>query len=266
MSKTVCVDAGHYGYYNQSPVNKKYYESVRMWKLHEYLVEALQNLGIKVITTRTNQEKDLALMARGKKAKGCDLFISLHTNAASSESVDYPVSMVFRANSKSKLDEKSNDIGLRLAKVVEDVMHTRQSARTATRAADADRDGNGVKDDEYYGVLEGARQVGVPGIILEHSFHTNTIATNWLMSNGNLKNLAEAEAKCIAEWLGAEIKKEPDNDSTPDAWAKKDIDWAIANKLIFGDATGDLKLHKECTRQEMAVFMYRLYKNLIANK
>lgn len=263
MSKKVCVDAGHYGNYNQSPVNGRYYEAVRMWKLHEYLVEALKAYGITVVTTRSNQKKDLSLISRGKLAKGCDLFISLHTNAASAESVDYPVSMVFRKNNKSKLYELSEDIGLKLAKVVEDVMHTRQSARTATRGADTDRDGNGVKDDEYYGVLEGARQVGVPGVILEHSFHTNISATNWLMSNGNLKKLAEAEAKCIAQWLGIEVEKDG---RIPDAWAKADVEWAINNKIIFGDGSGDLKLHKSCTRQELVVFMYRLYKNLIANK
>ena len=30
----ICLDAGHYGYYNQSPANKSYYESKMVWKLH----------------------------------------------------------------------------------------------------------------------------------------------------------------------------------------------------------------------------------------
>ena len=30
----VCIDAGHYGQYNQSPVVPEYYESDMNWKLH----------------------------------------------------------------------------------------------------------------------------------------------------------------------------------------------------------------------------------------
>lgn len=204
MSKIVCIDAGHYGSkYNRSPVVAGYYESDRMWVLAELLSAALKKRGVTVVKTRTNKASDLALATRGKKAKGCDLFLSLHSNAASKESVDYPVAYVFRDDKKTDLDERSEEIGLKLAKVVEKLMDTRQDARTATRGSSNDRDGNGVKDDEYYGVLHGAKTVKVPGVILEHSFHTNTAATKWLLSDANLAKLAEAEAECIADWLGA---------------------------------------------------------------
>lgn len=207
MSK-VCIDAGHYGSkYNHSPVVAGYYESDRMWVLAELLSAALKKRGVTVVQTRTNKASDLALTSRGKKASGCDLFLSLHSNAASSESVDYPVAYVFRKDNKTELDERSEEIGLKLAKVVEQFMDTRQNARTATRGSDNDRDGNGVKDDEYYGVLHGAKLVKVPGVILEHSFHTNRKATEWLMSDSNLAKLAEAEAECIADWLGVKASK-----------------------------------------------------------
>lgn len=201
MSK-VCIDAGHYGSrYNHSPVVADYYESDRMWVLAELLSAALKKRGVTVVKTRTNKASDLALTSRGKKANGCDLFLSLHSNAASKESVDYPVSYV-------RLDSPESDaIGLKLAKVVQKLMGTKQAARTGTRASGNDRDGNGVKDDDYYGVLFGARLVGVPGVILEHSFHTNTAAAKWLMSDANLAKLAEAEADCIADWLGAKPSK-----------------------------------------------------------
>lgn len=42
-------------------------------------------------------------------------------------------------------------------------------------------------------MLRGANAVGTPGIILEHSFHTNTRATKWLSSDSNLQKLAKAE-------------------------------------------------------------------------
>lgn len=184
----VCIDAGHFGKYNRSPVNGAYYESVQMWKLHGYLATALQRCGIAVVKTRTSMDKDLALTSRGRLAKGCDLFVSLHSNAATTASVDYPVAIVM-------LDGSSTDIGMRLANVVRSRMGTKQTARTMTK--------KGSTGGEYYGVLRGAKAVGVPGVILEHSFHTNLQAANWLMNDANLRALAEAEAECIAAYLGA---------------------------------------------------------------
>lgn len=187
----VCLDAGHYGNYNRSPVVSGYYESVRMWKLTELLAAELTARGIHVVKTRSNQKTDLALTSRGRKAKGCDLFISLHSNAASSESADYPVAYV-------PLNGSGTAIGQKMADCVADVMGTTQKGRTATR--------RGSTGADYYGVIRGAVSVGVPGIILEHSFHTNRKATNWLMSDANLKKLARAEAECIAAYLGVKNK------------------------------------------------------------
>lgn len=186
----VCLDAGHYGNYNAGAV-KGYYESVRMWKLHELLAKELTARGIAVIKTRSNQETDLALTSRGKKAKGCDLFLSMHSNAAGAESVDYPVAYV-------PLNGTGTAIGQKLADIVADVMGTVQNGRTATR--------RGSTGADYYGVIRGAVSVGVPGIILEHSFHTNPKAAAWLMSDANLSKLAKAEADCIAEWLEGTAK------------------------------------------------------------
>lgn len=214
MSK-VCIDAGHYGKYNVSPVNRAYYESVQMWRLHELLAAELKKRGVTVVLTRQSQAADLSLISRGKKAKGCDLFLSLHSNAASTEGVDYPVAMVLRPNARTTIDEKSAEIGLTLAKVVQSTMGTVQAARTATRASGNDRDGNGIKDDEYYGVLEGARQVGVPAVILEHSFHTNKKATAWLLVDANLQRLAVAEADAIVAWLGVKAPAQTVTTSLP---------------------------------------------------
>ena len=192
MSKPfkVCLDAGHYGNYNAGAV-KGYYESVRMWKLTELLAQELTARGITVIKTRSNQATDLALTSRGRKAKGCDLFLSMHSNAAGAESVDYPVAYV-------PLNGTGTAIGQKLADIVADVMGTVQKGRTATRK------GSGGAD--YYGVIRGAVAVGVPGVILEHSFHTNHKAAAWLMSDANLVKLAKAEADCIAAWLEGTAK------------------------------------------------------------
>ena len=46
------------------------------------------------------------------------------------------------------------------------------------------------------------RQLVFPGLIIEHSFHTQTRATKWLLDNANLDKLAEAEATIIAKHYG----------------------------------------------------------------
>lgn len=54
----------------------------------------------------------------------------------------------------------------------------------------------------------------------------------------------------------------PTLDNTPDDWATDAITYAVKNGILYGDDNGDYKLHKTCTRQEMLVFLYRLYKVL----
>lgn len=192
----ICLDAGHYGKYNPSPCNRMYYESKMVWKLHLLLKGYLKNYGIKVITTRDNQANDKALYERGQMASGCNLFISLHSNAADKESVDYPVAYC-------AINGSADDIGLALAQCVEKTMRTNQKARIEHRT------GN---HGDYYGVIRGATAAGVPGLILEHSFHTNNRATAWLMDDLNLDKMARAEAQEIAKFYGI-IKS--DSDKSP---------------------------------------------------
>ena len=197
MSKKICLDAGHVGSkYNQSPVVKTYYESAMVWALHLKLKAQLEARGFQVVTTRTSIDTDLGVYERGTASKGCDVFISLHSNACGTESVDYPV--VYRA-----YDNKNNvdTLALKLAKKVGELMGTTQAGRTATR--------KNSSGGEYYGVLRGARAVGTPYyMLIEHSFHTNTKATKWLSVDTNLDKLAVAEADILAEFFGMESSTE----------------------------------------------------------
>ena len=92
----ICLDAGHYGKYNRSKVVPAYYESEMNWKLHNFLAAALENYGFTVMKTREDLATDLGLVARGRKAKGCDLFLSIHSNAADAE-LCFPNFLVFQA-------------------------------------------------------------------------------------------------------------------------------------------------------------------------
>ena len=212
MRARIMLDAGHDGKYNRSPAVKEYYESDFNFKFCNMLKEELEALGFEVGLTRKTQEEKLDLLARGKASKGYDLFLSIHSNATgtgkTNDNVDYPVAIVMLDDEKVDIDEISLEIGKKLAAVVEEVMQTKQTGRTYTRQSVNDRDGNGIMDDEYYGVLHGAKRVRTPGIIMEHSFHTNTRATKWLLNEDNLRTMAKAEAAVLAEHFGTR-KQEP---------------------------------------------------------
>lgn len=184
----ICLDAGHYAKYNRSPVVPEYYESLMNWKLHNLLKKYLEVYGFEVIQTRSDQKKDLELYSRGKASKGCDLFISIHSNACDTESVDRPVIIV-------QLDGKGDALGKKIGQCVRETMDTKQDFRVITRKGNRG---------EYYGVLRGAAAVGTVGMIIEHSFHTNTSAAKWLLDDSNLDRMARAEADVIASHYGAE--------------------------------------------------------------
>lgn len=50
------------------------------------------------------------------------------------------------------------------------------------------------------------------------------------------------------------------NSVTP--WAQEAVDWTLAEGILLGDGAGDLMAQKPCTREEMAVFLHRLYQIL----
>lgn len=201
----IVLDAGHYGKYNRSPVYAPYWESEMTWKLYQLLRKELEAYGdFQVTGTRSDPEKDMPVYDRGKAAKGAELLLSLHSNAASDPETDYPVAIV-------QLDGKGDKLGQALASCVDSVMGTKQQGRIWTRANDA--------GGEYYGVLRGAKAVGTVAIILEHSFHTNARAAKWLYSDANLAKLAKAEAKVIAAHYGVKAPGQTTTATQPAQYA-----------------------------------------------
>ena len=185
----ICLDAGHFERGNHSPVNAAYWEGDFSWKFHLMLKESLEKRGMEVITTREDKNTDKKLEDRGRCSEGCDLFLSIHSNACNNYAADGPLACC-------TIDGKSDDLGLALANTVADVMQTNGRGSIWKRAGDK------FPDLDYYGVLRGATYVGTPAILLEHSYHTNYRATVWLLNDSNLRRLAEAEADCLARHFG----------------------------------------------------------------
>ena len=195
----IMLDAGHHGdTHNAAPFDTepKYYESNMNWELHLLLKEELEKRGVTVLTTRKEKADDLGVFERGLMAKGCDLFISLHSNATGSddpklEYIDYPL-VIYPLLDKGEALAFANVIG----KKVQEVMQTKQEYRTWIREY-PNRPGI-----DYYGVIRGAVEAGCKmAFLIEHGFHTNRYCVEWLLDKNNLKKLAAAEAETIVSYF-----------------------------------------------------------------
>lgn len=232
---TIMLDAGHYAKYNQSPLVPEYWESDMTWKLHLLLKKELEEYGFTVHTTRADKDKDLAVVQRGMKAAGHEIFISLHSNACGNpedwyegsryEQVDRPVIYV-PYKKPADCVKLAEWIGEGLC----DIMDL-QPYQIVTRQGDYG---------EWYGVMRGAEYVGCPMyFIIEHSFHTNKRAATWLLNDNNLKAIAQLEAAAIARYAGLNkpvtyLVGDVNGDGKVDA-----IDYAMLKRYLVG--TYDLK-------------------------
>lgn len=222
MATKIMLDAGHYGKYNKGVISG-YYESDMVWELHNYLKAELESYGFEVGVTRTDKNKDLEVSQRGLKSKGYDLFLSLHSNAASGQSADYVALYHLVKDNTTKADEISETVAKKLAPVIAKTMNTRQGYQVLTRSVNFDRDEDGELNDNYYGVLHGADVANTAGIIVEHSFHTNPDACRWLMVSDNLKKLAKEEAKVLAEHYGMKKQTAKPSSNTNNTTTNKTI-------------------------------------------
>lgn len=219
MAVRILLDAGHFGKQNRYHVLKpiEYYESEMTWKLHLCLKEALEAYGFEVGTTREKQEADLPVSERGKMAKYYDLAVSLHSNTSENAKTERAVVIVYQNDlAWTDIDEKSAEMGVVLGETVKETMGL-SSYQIYRKKHGADRDRNGMRDDEWYGFLYGARLSGTPAVIVEHGFHTHKPTAEWLYNDDNLKKLAEAEAAALAEYYGLTKRGDVNGDGVVDS-------------------------------------------------
>lgn len=189
----IMIDPGHYKGYNIG-ANKKYAEGTYMQLLAKYLKVYLKKYGVfNVYRTKTTASSNPSLSARGQKAinKKCDVFISLHSDAASPAACGVTV---IRSLNRSGSVTLANKIGKAVAKTMKDINGVTYFRGTITR-----RGSNG----DYYGVIRSSVTSSRVkySFIVEHGFHTNKKECATLYNKSNLKKIAAAEAKAIYEYF-----------------------------------------------------------------
>ena len=167
---------------------------------------------------------------RGEYAAGADLFLSLHTNANldyanGAETFGQPVEIckpILLINAVGKNSELclniANAIGENLAATNYECglagtsKFDTANKNTILTWSDAYNDSvdqagtvcfrAGQNAPDFYGVLRGASEVHVPGLIIEHGFHTVPEVRNQLVNGDLLARWAKADAKGIAQGFG----------------------------------------------------------------
>lgn len=172
---------------------------------------------------------------RGEYAKGSDLFLSLHTNANLEGAngygtYDQPIDItkpIIIANTiacdSALALAVGNAVGERLAEAnaqmgiaVPGKFQKADDLQEMVPWTDAFNDGSedpgtvcyrfGGSGD-YYGVLRGAADAGVPGLIIEHGFHTVPKMRRMAAQGGLEKQWAQADAEGIAGGIESVLQK-----------------------------------------------------------
>lgn len=54
--------------------------------------------------------------------------------------------------------------------------------------------------------------------------------------------------------------EESEMDNMPSEWSADAVSWAVENGILYGDENGNLMLRQPCTREQMIVFLHRVYR------
>lgn len=193
----IVIDAGHGQNYNQSPADKTYFEGNAMFKLAQMeKEELLKYKDVNVILTRNSINEDPSLTTRGQMAEDADLIISDHTNAVAST-----VSPVIGVEIYRSV-KRPNDVELanKLCQAIADVMSTNNRGVKV-------RESINYPGSDYYTVINASIASGCKhSYIVEHGFHTSYKDTAFLNNDSNLRRLAIAKVKVIAEYFGLVLK------------------------------------------------------------
>lgn len=185
----IVLDPGHVKGHNKGAA-AGYYEGTAMFAYAGRLAEKLRAAGVEVEITREKVTDNPTLMERGKVAKGADLFVSLHSNAASAASAHGVT--VFYSIKRSGDKPHAAKLSKELAGLI----------RGGTRDRGAcTRKGGG--DWDYYTVIQYAVKVNCPHVLLiEHGFHSHKEECAWLTQDKNLEAMANLECKLFLDILG----------------------------------------------------------------
>ena len=82
-------------------------------------------------------------------------------------------------------------------------------------------------------------------------FANKSCPGNWMYAR--MGDLASKVTAALGDQAPASL------DNTPTAWSKYAVNWALENRLLLGDANGNLKLQENLTREQFCVMLKRYH-------
>ena len=208
----VALDPGHDSSHAGASANGVR-EEVLTLKIAQYCKAELENYaGVSVYMTRTSaacphpggsSAKDIEQRVADAAKAGASIYVSIHLNSSKSSSAKGAEVIYPNLSWKPQVGAD----GKRLAKLIEDELVGIGLERRAiysknTTIGETYEDGS-ISD--YFTVQISAKEHGIPGIIVEHAFVTNSSdVNNYLNNEAGLKKLGVADATGIAKYFGLE--------------------------------------------------------------
>ena len=260
---TIVLDAGHGGSDSGAVGNGLYEKNLTLAIAKACRDELGRYRNVKVIMTRSNDSRlsedtatDLKNRAKVATDAGADLFVSFHINSSTS-SAAYGAE-VWVPNTSSWYSSY-HQLGTELGNKVLNKLNALGLSNRGNQWGDYLTYPDGSAGD-YLSVIRNTRAGGVPGVLIEHGFISNSHDASLLSSASYLKQLGVADATAIAEQLGLSIESPLYGFS--DIYASTDhsseIGWLAAAGISTGYSDGSFGCMREVTRQDFAAFLYRL--------
>ena len=214
----VALDPGHDSKHTGATGIGGLKEEVLTLKIANYCKEELEKYaGVSVYMTRTtascpypsnkNSGGDIGDRVQAAVNAGADLFVSFHLNSSGSSGSKGAEVIVPNNNWKPQVASEGRELAQAILNELKSVgVSMRPTSIYSKDTTISEYYDDGSKSD-YFSVQIYAKEAGIPGIIVEHAFLTNSgDVNNFLNSEAGLQKLGVADATGIAKYLGVSKK------------------------------------------------------------
>ncbi len=182
-------------------------------KIAQYCKAELETYsGVTVYMTRTSAAcpypdnkssgGDIGDRVQAAVKAGADIYVSIHLNSSTSSSAKGAEVIVPNNNWKPSVAQEGRELAQAILDELQKVgLSLRPNEIYSKDTTENERYEDGSLSD-YFSVQIYAKEAGIPGIIVEHAFLTNSGDRTFLDSDADLKKLGVADATGIANYLG----------------------------------------------------------------
>ncbi len=210
----VVLDPGHGGSDSGASANGLVEKDLNLRIAKACKSELEQYNGVTVYMTRDNDTfVELEERARRAKAWGADIFVSLHMNSATAGANGVEVYYPNRGHN-ADVHNKGEALARQIQNQLVSLGLNDRNIKFKNATDGSKYDDGSLMD--YYSVIRNNKLNGIPGIIVEHAFLTNSSDAARLKDDNFVRQLGIADATGIANYFnlskGPSIKVEDKND------------------------------------------------------